>query len=337
MGRIGKFFREDMSEIIGAYFDGEKIFIVRLTEKFETIEVEADGSDIEQLAEKISLVCRQKGWKTSAVGFCLGEGDAVTYQTEADNVPEKEIPALVKSWALAQVGADAAFSFAKVGAELWMETLPRARIKEFEAAFEKVGLNLRALSIMPVNLLEKVHPYDRTEFITEIVRDKKSPNLLSGRSGTWNWKKISSAAAAIFFIGLFIGSAKLFLDYNAASTKLDAAKLSIDELQEDLALKEILDADLAELHRLNNLAAQVKDGQKFNLLINLGRIAEGDVRLTKLSVEEDFLQLEGMTNKPDAVKSYLRRVKSSVIQSARLESSVENDDGEILFVIRATL
>lgn len=334
---LKNFFREDLSEVIGAYFDGEKIFIVRLTEKFETLEVDADGSEVERLAEKISLVCRQKGWKTSAVGFCLREEDAGTFQTEVGNVPEKEIPALVKSWAVAQAGEGAAFSFAKVGEELWMETLPRARVEEFDAAFGKFGLNLRGLSIMPVDMLKKVHPYDRTEFITEVVRDKKAPNLLSARSSVWSRKKLSAVAATIFFVGLLIGSAKLFFDYREASAELDAVKLSIDDVREDLALKKILDADIAELHRLNTLAAQIEGKKNFNLLINLGKISGGDVRLTKIRIEENFLELEGLTDKPDAVQSYLSRVKSSVVQSARLERSAENDAGDIAFLIRAAL
>ena len=74
IGRFKKFFRADTSEIISAYFDGEKIFIARLTEKFETAEVEANDAEIEQLAEKISRECHQRGWKTSLVGFCLREG-----------------------------------------------------------------------------------------------------------------------------------------------------------------------------------------------------------------------------------------------------------------------
>ena len=52
--RLEKFFWENLSEIIGAYFDGEKIFVVRLTEKFETLEIDADASEIEHIAEKIS-------------------------------------------------------------------------------------------------------------------------------------------------------------------------------------------------------------------------------------------------------------------------------------------
>ena len=142
-----------MGEIIGAYFDGEKIFIARLTKKFETVEVEAYGLEIEQLAEKISIVCKEKSWRTSEVGFCLRNEDAVTFQTEISNVPEKEIPALVKSWAVAQAGADAIFSFAKVGEELWMETMPKSKADEIFSAFKKFGINLRGLSVMPADML----------------------------------------------------------------------------------------------------------------------------------------------------------------------------------------
>lgn len=335
--RIKNFFREDTSEVIGVYFDGEKIFIARLTEKFETLEIEAYGLEIEQLAEKISLVCREKGWSTSDVGFCLREEEAVTFRSEVDNVPEKEIPALVKSWAIAQTGKDAVFSFAKVGTEIWMETLSRSTLEKICAAFKKFNMNLRGLSVMPADMLTKVSAFDRARFIAEVVRDRKAPNLLSVRGGVWNWKRISPAIATTFFIVMLIGSAKLFFDYNAASDNLDAAKISIAELQEDLALKEILDADINELRRINNFAAQIQAKQNFNLPISLGKISGVEVRLITIRVEENFLEVEGLTDKPDAVRNYLARVKDFVVKSARLESSAERDDGEIIFMIRAAL
>ena len=335
--RIKNFFREDTKEIIGAYFDGEKIFIARLTEEIETIELDAEGEEIERLAEKISLVCKQKAWKTSSVGLCLREGEVVTFQTEVDNVPEKEFPALVKTWAVAQAGNAAIFSFAKVGEELWMESLPRTRVEEFISAFKKFGLNLCGLSLMPTKLLDKNSPFDRAKFIAEVVRDKKSPNFLSLQGSVWSWTKISLATAAIFFAVMIIGSAKVFFEYSEASDKLDAAKISIDELSEDLALKENLDAEIAELHRLNNLVAQVAVKKNFNLLINLGRIAGGDVRLTKIRVEENILEVEGTSDNPAAVRNYLARVKTSVIKSARLESSAMNEEGDIVFLIRVAL
>ena len=333
---VKKFFREDVSEVVGAYFDGEKIFVVRLTEKFETVETEADVSEVEQLAEKISLVCKQKNWRTSAVGLCLREEDAVTYQTAVGNLPEKEIPAMVKSWALAQAGKDAVFSFAKVGSELWMETLPRTRLEEIYAAFGKFGLNLRGLSVMPADLLTKVAPFDRTEFITEVVREKKAPNLLAA-GGVWNWKKFSQATATIFLAILAVVTFKTFWNYGAASDELDAAKFAVNKLREDVALKKAVDADIAELHRLNKIAAaQVDTPTKFNLLLNLGKIADKSVRLTKIRADGNSFEIEGVANSPDAIKNYLSRVKSSVVSSARLESSSERDD-ELVFSIRATL
>lgn len=331
-----KFFREEAGEVVGAYFDGEKLFVARLTEKFETVEVDAYGAEVEQLAEKISVVCRQKGWRTSAVGFCLQDSDAVTYQTEAANLPDKEIPAMVKTWAQVQAGADAAFSFVKVGEQLWMETMPQARLEEICAALKKFGLNLRGLSVMPADSLTKVVPFNRTEFITEVVRNNTAPNFLTTGSG-WRWQKISLAAAAIFLIALTVATLKIFLDCGAASDALDAAKLAVNELHEDVALKKALDDDLAELHRLNKIAAQVDSPSTFNLLVNLGKIADKSIRLTKIRTDQNSLELEGLAKSPDAVKNYLARMKSSVAQGARLDSSSEHDDGDIAFVIRAAL
>ena len=333
-----KFFLEDTDEIIGAYFDGTKIFVARLTENFEPVEVDADSSEIEQLAEKIAQVCRQQDWQTSAVGFCLQENDAVTFHTPADNVPEKEIPAMVKSWAAAQGGMDAAFSFEQIGDELWMETIPRARLKEICAAFEKFSLELRALSVMPVvDALEKIQPVERLKFIANILREKKSPNLLATRSAI-AWGKIFRLVTVLLIISLIFFSAKLFRDWYVASARLNAAQKAVEELRDDIALKKIIDADAAELNRLNKIcAAQNVTPQKFNFLLNLGKVAGGAVHLTRIRCDENFFELEGKGSTPDAVKSYLSRVKKSVIHDARLERSAEDDDGEIIFSIRATL
>ena len=331
-GRAVNFFRNDEVEVIGAYFDGGKVFVARQNEHFE---LDVDGSELEQIAEKISLACAQHGWQTSEVGLCLRDDDAVTFQTEI-TFPDKEIPAFVESWAVAQAGAGASYSFVKVGVDLWMETLTKPRLDEFCAAFEKFGLNLRALSIMPRDLLEKVTPFDRVSFILSVMQEKKSPNLLTARSNAWNLKKISQAIAAITLLGIIGFSANIFIDYRNASTQRDAAKISLDELSDDLILKSNIDADIAELNRLNKIsAAQGITPTKFNLLLKLGKVAGNGVRLTKIRAEENFLELEGLANTPDAVQSYLGRVKSSVAQSSRLESSSEREDGDIAFVIRA--
>ena len=333
LSRMRDFFKEATGAVVGAYFDGERLFVVQLTEKFETVEVEADGSEFEQIAAQIAQICSRKDWSTSTIGFCLRAEDAVTFQTEVGNVPAKEIPALVKSWATAQAGAEAVFSSSKVGEELWMETLPRIKVEEICAAFKRSGLNLRALSVMP-DAAANVHPYDRTEFISEVVRDKKAPNLLA-RSGVWSWKKLSLAAAAIFLGVMIILSAKLFADYGAAADNLDAAKLAVENLRGDLAIKQAVDADIAELRRINALAAQIDAPDNFSLLLKVGKLADRSINLTSLRVDEKTLELEGTATALDTIRNYLARMKSSVAATARLESSSERDE-EIIFDIRAS-
>lgn len=331
------FFREDTGEFVGAYFDGEKIFLTRLTETFETAEISANGYEFEKIAEKISEACRQRGWNTQAVGFCLREDDAVTFQTEVTNVPEKDFPEFVKTWSWAQSGNGALNSFAKVGVELWMETLPKATADEICAAFQSCGLNLLALSIMPPDLLTKKNSLDKAKFICEIAAKKTLPNFLRPRENSWNVQKLSAVPIAILLIIELIFSAKFFSDWRAASNELDAEKISLNELHDDLSLKKFIDDDANELRRLYNLTANVNAPQIFNLLINLGKTFGGDVRLTKISVDENSAQLDGLAKSAEAVKSCLARVKNYVAQSARPENSSVRDDGEIAFTIRADL
>ena len=333
--RAKNFFREDTSEIVGAYFDGNKIFLTRLTESFETTEVFADGYEFEQLAEKISEACRQHGWQNSAFGFCLRDADVVTFQTSVNHVPAKEIPAFVKSWAVGQTNSkDAVFAFTKVDdGEVWMEAVPRATVEKIRAAFEKFGVDLRALSVMPADVFTKKNPLDMTKFIIDAVQNKNAPNLLTRRSD-WNVKKISAAVATIFFAAVVAHSAEIFFEWRMASNELDAAKISVNNLRDDVALKKILDEDISALNRLNNLAAQVDTTKNLNLLLGLGKISGGDVHLTNLRAEENLFELEGVAENPDAVKNYLGRVKSFV-PKIRLENSSERDDGEINFTLRA--
>lgn len=329
------FFREDIGEVVGAYFDGETIFLVRLTDTVETCEIASDGDDFAHVAEKISVVCRQRNWQTQSVGLCLREVDAVTYQTELANVPEKDFPAMVESWSRAQSGKDAANSFARVGSQLWMETIPRATADEICAAFRNVGLNLTALSVMPPDLLTKKNPLDRAKFIADVAANKTSPNLLRTRHTSFNAKKFSAAIAAIFLLAALVTAAGTLADWFAASNELDAAKLAVNEMRDDLSLKKFFDEDIDALRRLNNLTVNVSAPKTFNALINLGKVAGGDVRLTAASVDENSAHVDGLATNADAVKSCLARVKSFVNQRARLENSSARDDGEITFAIRA--
>ena len=331
------FFREDTSEFVGAYFDGETIFLVRQTETFEVCEVAADGDDFERLAEKISAACRLRDWKTSAIGFCLRERDVVIFQTEISNVPEKDFPALVESWSRAQSGKDAASSFVTVGGELWMETVPNSVVNEICAAFRKFGLNLCALSVMPPELLTKNTPLDKAKFICKIAAEKTSPNLLRTRSTSLDVKKISALVAAIFLIAALVQAAEIFSDWYKVSTELDAAQLSVNELRDDLKLKNFMDEDINELRRLNTLTTTLDPTKTFNLLVNLGKVFGGDVHLTNIAVDENSARLSGSGTSTDTVKSCLSRMKNFVAQTARAENSSATEDGEIDFAIRVDL
>lgn len=330
------FFREDTGCVVGAYFDGETVFLVRLTDTFNTAEISADDTDFAHIAEKISVVCRGRGWQTQTVGFCLRESDAVTYQSEMPNVPEKDFPALVKTWSQAQAGTDATNSFAKVNGGLWMETLPRATTDEICAAFRKFNLNLVALSVMPSDLLTKRTPLDRAYFIANVAEKKTSPNLLRRQDNSLNMRKISAVFAVTFLVAALVTASMTFADWFAATNELEAANVALNELRDDISLKKFFDEDIDALRRLNNLTVDNKT-TTFSLLINFGKVASGDVHLTNLRVDENFAEVNGLAKNSEAVKSCLARVKSSVTPRARLENSSTRDDGEITFAIRADL
>ena len=328
------FFREDTGDVVGVYFDGETIFLARLTDTFEATEIAADGDDFARLAEKISDVCNGRGWQTQSVGFCLRERDAVTYRSEISNVPEKDFPALVESWSRAQAGNDAVSSFAKVDGELWMETLPRSTVDEICAAFRKVNLNLTALSVMPADLLTKKTPLERALFIADVAANKTSPNLLHTHGTSLDAKKLSTAVVVIFFVAALVTASMTFAAWFEAANELDAANRALNELRDDINLKKFFDEDVDALRRLNNLTAD-NATTTFNALINFGKVASGDVHLTSLRVDETSAEVDGLATNADTVKSCLARVKSSVTQAARLENSSARDDGEITFAIRA--
>lgn len=108
--RVINFFREDVGEIVGVYFDGEKIFFAHLTDEVETEKInfqiadEENFSPIEQLAEKISVTCAKNGWKTSRLGICLRNDEVIFEQRYFENIPEDELNDAIKSWSKAAGG-----------------------------------------------------------------------------------------------------------------------------------------------------------------------------------------------------------------------------------------
>lgn len=340
--QVKNFFREDFREVLGIYHDDEKIFLARLTKKFETAEVnfEVDLNDkispIEQLAEKVSVICAQRGWKTSKVGLCLREGDAITFRTNFENVPPAEIDSAVKTWATSQAGKNAPYAFTEIDGEIWAETLTKTVSEEYISAWKKNSLNLCALTVMPdFSEEESSEGLDKAVFVAKIVAKKKSPNLLAEKIADWNVKKISLTAAAIFILILGGICGKIFYDYRAAENELDAAKKILTAESETLVLKKTLDTDVAEMKKINSLLfGKSENFSKLNVLIRLGKISGGAVRLKKINATENFVQLEGLAENPGAIEKYLSRLKNSLAANVKLENTSAAESGEINFTIR---
>lgn len=335
--KIKNFFREDFSDVVGIYYNGEKIFIAHSTHKIELDEInfEIDFNEnispAEQLADKIFMILNQRGWQNSKIGLCLNDDDAVILRTTFENIPADKIEAAVKVWANAQAGNNAPYTFINLGDEIWAETLSQTLINNYIAAYQKNSLNLCALSAMPTVADDD---NDHAIFIAEILSDKKSPNLLAAKIANYNFQKILFVTAAIFFIAVGIIAAKLFYDYRIAYNELETAKKILSAQSEFLVLKKNLDTNIAEMKKINSLLeSQSEKFSKLNALIKIGEISDSTIRLKKISGNDNFLQIEGVTEKTDSIEKFLRRIKNSVAENSILESS-NAVDGEINFVIK---
>lgn len=336
------FFRADLSEVVGVYYDGEKIYLTRLTDAVESVDVNFEldlndkASEIEQLATRISMACSQRGWKTSRMGLCLREGTATTLLTDFRSVPANEIESAVKIWAIAHVGKEAAYTSIKFDDEIWMETLPQGIVDEYTAAWDKNSMTLSALTDLPPNFVAE-NEFSRSQFVAEVIKHKGMPNLLSARTGIWNVKRIVAIVAVIFLLILGGVSAKMFYEYRQTSTQLEIVRANITAMSDIADLKEIVDADIAEMKRINEMSAsQNISMRKFNILIRLGKLADGRVILRRLRISDDSVSLEGFTENPAALKFYIGRLKASALYNVKLENS-SVADGQISFGIRADL
>lgn len=338
------FLQEDFSEVVGAYFDGEKIYLSRhINGDVENVDanfsVKDDVSEIEQLAEKISVICTQRGWKTSKMGLCLREGVAITFQTPFGTIPPQEIDNAVKIWAAAQIDADAFFDSVKFGEEVWMEAISKATATDYINAWQKNSMTLCVLTVMPEDFDAQVNltkPETYADYVADVVANKKTPNLIKERLSAWNYKKISVAIAVTFFcvlVGIF---ARTSYEYQVAAAQVEELQNYLDAHSDEVELKKSVEEDIAEMKRLNSFcAAQVNPMPKFNALVKLGKIVDGKTYLTKLRISDNSIELEGVANNSDDIKNYVSRLKT--ITSSVKPGNLSSSDGEMKFTIHLTL
>lgn len=332
------FFKENYNEVVGAYFDGEKIYLARrLNVGVETDEVNltltSGVSEVEQIAEKISVTCAKHGWKTSKISFCLREGSANTFQTLLNNIPPKEIDNAVKSWAVSVIGKNPLYAYTKENEdakEIWMMTVSRATAAEYISAWNKYSMKLCALTVLPQEYSMKpkiIKPMTCAEYAADVAAVKKTPNFISERLSVWNYKKISLTIAALFFCALSTVFGNLFYKHQSAAAQVAELKTRVDSLNDTAELKKIVDADVAEMKRINALcAAQNNPVTAFNALVNVGRSADGTTYLRKLKIAGNSLELEGVTDNPDEIKNYVNRLKKFVAPNVKTGNLTSADD-----------
>ena len=340
------FFKEDFSEVVGAYFDGEKIYLSRrINDAVENIDAnfsvsyEDDASEIEQLAEKISMLCSQRGWKTSKTGFCLREGTATTFQTKISGIPSNEIEGAVKTWAEAQVGKNSLYTSIRYDDEIWMEAILKSTAEEYVKAWRKNSMTLCALTVMQEEFdtpIELIKPVTFAEFVAEVVAIKKAPNLLKDRLNAWNYKKISATIAALFFCAFLLTFAKISYEYHAAAAQVEDVQINLNQHAAEMEMKQSVDDNIAEMKKINSLcAAQSNSMPQFNALVKLGMVADGKTPLTQIKIAGGDIELEGVAENTDDIKNYVNRLK--IITPHVKQGNFTSTDGVTNFAIHLTL
>lgn len=327
---IKKFLQEDYSKVVGIYFDGNKIFLSRKND--ETIEnnfeinLNEKISFAEQLAEKVLFLCNKQGWNTSKVALCLREEDSTTLQIDLDNIPKNKLDDAVKSWAIAQAGEKALYTFTEINGEFWTETISKKSADNFISAFKKFSMNLCVMTSLIKN-------QNKSAEIIKIAEEKKSPNLLKNQFANWNFKKIFSLAIGIFLFATSIIFGKLYYDWNVAANELEIARKKLAAMSDLIEQKEIFDANVAESKKINQLLASQLDKNILNDLIKIGQIADKKISLTKINYSTKDAEVEGITESSTDVKNYLGKFKNYISRNAKLEKiSTEND--KVIFKIR---
>lgn len=343
---IFNFLREDFSEVIGAYHDGTKIYLSRrVGDKIENIDVnfsvddDANISGVEQLAEKISALCSQRGWSTSKMGLCLREGVALTFQTQFGTISPQEIDDAVKIWATAQVGKGALYDSIKSDGEVWMEAIDSTTAEDYIKIWRNNGMKLCALTIMPEEITMRLNltkPITHAEFVAEVVAKNKTPNLIAEYLTAWNYKKISLAIAAGFLIAFTLIFVQTSYKYQVAAAQLETAQSFVDEHAADLETKKFIEKNISEMRRLNeNCAAQNNSMTTFNALVQIGKIADGKTRLTKIKSSANSIELEGISEDTDEIKSYVNRLKK-ITPQVKL-GNFSSEDGSTKFTVHLRL
>ena len=315
IAKIKNFFKEDYSDIVGIYYDGEKIFLTHHTDKIESDEInfaidfDENISPTEQLADKISMILNQRGWQNSKIALCLNDDEAVIIKKNFDNIPENEIDSAVKTLVTAKIGYNAHYSFINFDDYIWIETLSETIVNNYVAAYQKNSLNLCALSVMP-----DTFENNRADFIAEILFENKSPNLLTVEVD-YNYKKIFYAMTAFFLSAIIFFSANLLMDYRIAYNQLESAKKILYPYRDLIAIQANIENNSVAIVNLYKLTESHADNFKFNALIRLGYFFDNIVKINKIFAS-DVIQVEGVADNSADIENFRRNFDNSTLENS---------------------
>ena len=108
--------------------------------------------------------------------------------------------------------------------------------------------------------------------------------------------------------------------------------------QDDLIdLQGDTEKNIAEMKVLNDFLSAQGDGlKKLNTLIKLGKVSTDKIQLEKITLSGNVAEIEGVAEKADYIRNYLRNLKAAVTSNAKLENATAADGGKINFIIRLT-
>ena len=130
---------------------------------------------------------------------------------------------------------------------------------------------------------------------------------------------------------------KLFYDLNQAQENFSLAQKNISGKKNLITLQSDVEKNISEMKVLNDFLAMQLDGSnKLNTLIKLGRVADDKIQLEKITLSGNVAELEGVTEKADNIRNYLRNLKVTVTSNTKLENATAADGGKINFIIRLT-
>ena len=212
--------KRTFDKTIGIYFDGSKMFCVKLNLPFgssdwkivDTVELtpiikgqlsnrsrailmefdaldddiiddESSNEDILKLiAKKAASLCND--WQVDSVALCIDTDRVITTVEDLSNVPKDKI----KNTAQYQIAVAGSFeadsylySFMETGSDVWMEGILKAEASKYVQAFQRNGIQLLGLTAMP-DEFQTIDGIDLTDVDTNFLERGGMKALFAAKS-----------------------------------------------------------------------------------------------------------------------------------------------------------